>query len=264
MAQESDSERTERYLGYLLDAIRSAARKAPQLGTGSDVSLADFERLYGKDPFYAWLGLDSELLYTAHRAASSMTSLYRRLGDGCQELWRAIIRDQFDVDDETARWDYTIPTEKGPRRRALDGYIDLLDFPRSRSLTRCRRWLPRAEERLHAKVSLRGVVFEVRQGYKSQDAKRSGGDVDNAGRIALQGCLPTLVVFSDQIPAAIARRYSTAGWLILRGTTADDPLESTFAFADRVMGYDLASLLAGNSARLRAETQRIFSEVLTV
>lgn len=84
---ESESEREQRYVGYVLDAIRVAARKPPQFGTGRDVSLEEFKRLYGEDPFYAWIGFDSDLLYTAHRAGAAVTSLYRKLGDGCQELW---------------------------------------------------------------------------------------------------------------------------------------------------------------------------------
>lgn len=260
---ESRVERDERYLGYLIGSIRAAARKPPQFGTGRDVSLDEFRNLYGADAFYAWIGFDSELLYTAHRAGAAMTSLYRKLGDGCQEVWRAIIRDQFGVADIDATWEYTVPTTRGDRRRALDGRIDILDFPSSDALQHFRDdWLPAAKEKLGATINPRGVVFEVRQGYKSQDAKRAGGDVDNAGRIALESSLPSLVVFSNQIPDQIVRRYAAAGWLILRGAVVDDPLSSTFAFARDVMGFDLADLLTRNSDRLRRETEAILSGVL--
>ncbi|MCP9487993.1 MAG: hypothetical protein MSC30_19315 [Gaiellaceae bacterium MAG52_C11] len=256
-------DREDRYLSYLLNAIRASARRPPQLGTGRDVSLEAFRELYGGDPFYSWLGLDSELLYASHRAAAAMTSLYRKLGDGCQELWRAIIRDEFGVDDEAARWSYAIPKESGPATvRKLDGYIDILDFPESPALERFEEWLPAARARVGARASLRGGVFEIRQGYKSQDAKRSGGDVDNAARIALQGCLPVLVVFSTQLPTAIARRYASIGWLILRGDDTEDVLSSTFAFSRDVMGFDLAQLLRTNAAALRAETERSFAPIL--
>lgn len=207
VANESVQQRETRYIDYLLDAIRAAAQKPPQFGTGRDVSLSDFTQLYGADPFYSWLGLDSELLYAAHKAGSAMTSFYRKLGDGCQELWRAIIREQFGVSEKQARWEYTIATDAGPRKRTLDGYIDVLDFPETPALDRFRTtWLPSAKKKLGAAITPRGAVFEVRQGYKSQDAKRAGGDVDNAGRIVLQSCLPTLVVFSNQIPEAIVAR----------------------------------------------------------
>ena len=264
MAAETIKRREERYLNYLLDSIRVAARKPPQIGTGRDVSLDEFKRLYGDDRFYSWIGFDSDLLYTAHKAGAAMTSLYRKLGDGCQELWRAIIRDQFGVPDKDAKWEYTVPTDRGPRKRTLDGRIDVLDFPPSDALARFEEeWLPAAKEKLSAKINPRGAVFEVRQGYKSQDAKRAGGDVDNAGRIALESSLPSLVVFSNQIPKQIARRYSSAGWIILRGTMPMDPLTSTFGFAKEVMGYDLAGMLRKNSERLRKETEAILASVLS-
>ncbi|MGH3263634.1 MAG: hypothetical protein ACRDNS_16750, partial [Trebonia sp.] len=140
---ESQAEREQRCLGYLVDAIRAAARKPPQFGTGRDVSLDRFKHLYGDDPFYAWIGFDSDLLYTAHKAGAAMTSLYRKLGDGCQELWRAIIRDQFEVEDKAATWEYTVPTDRGLRKRTLDGRIDVLDFPSSPAMRRFQTgWLP--------------------------------------------------------------------------------------------------------------------------
>lgn len=263
MAGETSKQREERYLNYLLDSIRAAARKPPQFGTGRDVSLDEFKGLYGDDPFYSWIGFDSELLYAAHKAGSAMTSLYRKLGDGCQELWRAIIRDQYGVGDKDASWEYTVPTARGPRKKILDGRIDVLDFPASKALERFQKdWLPAAKEKLGATITPRGTVFEVRQGYKSQDAQRASSDVDNAGRIALESNLPALVVFSNQIPEQIVRRYASAGWLILRGTTATDPMTSTFAFAKDIMGYDLAGLLKKNSTRLHKETEAILSEVL--
>jgi hypothetical protein len=40
--------------------------------------------MYGADPFYHWVGLDSQLMYAAHKVAGGMTSIYRHLGIGCQ------------------------------------------------------------------------------------------------------------------------------------------------------------------------------------
>lgn len=106
-------------------------------------------------------------------------------------------------------------------------------------------------------------MFEVRQGYKSQDAKRAGGDVDNAGQIALQSCLPVLSVFSTQLPLSISRRYRASGWLILAGVLNDDALTSTYAFARDVMGFDLAKFLDEHVTQLRAETTRVFEGLLS-
>jgi hypothetical protein len=261
---EPDQERAERYLAYLTDAIRVSATQPPQFGTGKPVTFEQFKTLYGGDPFYSWLGLDSEYLYTAHHAGAAMTSLYRKLGDGCQNLFRAIIRDQFGVSDEQAKWSYTIPKPGGRKTtRELDGYIDILEFPESEALDRFRVWLGDAKEALRARLNPRGAVFEVRQGYKSQDAKRSTGDVDNAGQIALQSSLPVLAVFSRQLPTPIARRYHANGWLILSGDLDGDALSSTYAFSKLIMGFDLAAFLDSNVESLRTETLRVFEGLLT-
>lgn len=261
---ETIEARRERYVEYLTGAIRASATQPPQFGTGKPVSISEFRALYGADPFYSWLGLDSELLYTAHHAGAAMTSLYRKLGDGCQNLWRAIIRDQFGVDDEQAKWSYEIPKAGGRKTvRELDGYLDILEFPPSDALESFKAWLPKAKSQLGAKLNPRGAVFEVRQGYKSQDAKRAGGDVDNAGQIALQSCLPVLTVFSTQLPVPIARRYRANGWLILAGDLSDDPLTSTYAFSRDVMGFDLAEFLDGHVEQLRTETTRVFEGLLS-
>jgi hypothetical protein len=34
--------------------------------------------MYGADPFCSWVGLDSPLMYAAHKAAGGMTSVYRQ------------------------------------------------------------------------------------------------------------------------------------------------------------------------------------------
>lgn len=260
---EANTARDRRYLDYLINAIQAAATKPPQFGLGRAVTLKEFHEIYGEDPFYAWLGLDSEPLYRAHHAAAAMTSLYRKLGDGCQDLWTALIQDQFGVTRDQAQWKYEIPKPGGKvTTRVLDGYIDILEFPSSGPLDDFRTWLKDAKSTLGARLNPRGAVFEVRQGYKSQDAKRAGGDVDNAGQIALQSCLPVLTVFSRQLPVPIARRYRASGWLILAGELSDDPLSSTYAFSHEVMGFDLAGFFDANVNELRTETTRVFAALL--
>src|SRR5213592_817367 len=75
-----------RYAGIFLAAIRACRRYKPKFGGGSKggLSLPEFRGLYGNDPFYGWLGLDSPLVYGAHKAAGGMTSLYRQIGLGSQ------------------------------------------------------------------------------------------------------------------------------------------------------------------------------------
>src|SRR5579872_986756 len=82
--------------------------------------------MYGQDPFYHWIGLDSELMYAAHKAAGGMTSIYRQIGTGSEQLFRAIVRDSFLLSEEEVAWSYEI--EKDNKEIAiltLDARIDI-------------------------------------------------------------------------------------------------------------------------------------------
>jgi|GEM_PF-2260504 len=76
----------ERYFLLLITAIRKCKEYRPRFGQGrsTGISLEEFAVLYGADPFYHWLGLDSPLMYAAHKAAGGMTSIYRQIGIGSQ------------------------------------------------------------------------------------------------------------------------------------------------------------------------------------
>lgn len=54
-------------------------------------------------------------MYAAHKAAGGITSLYRQIGMGCEQLFRQIIRDQFGLTAEQAKWSYKVKSsrEKG-------------------------------------------------------------------------------------------------------------------------------------------------------
>lgn len=68
----------QRYLNLLLDPLYACANYKPKFGTDEEegVSLDQFKSMYGQDPFYHWIGLDSELMYAAHKAVGGMTSTY--------------------------------------------------------------------------------------------------------------------------------------------------------------------------------------------
>jgi len=71
------------YLDIFLAPIRKCADYTPKFGVSSreeGLNLAGFKNLYGGDPFYSWIGLDSDLMYAAHKAAGGMTSIYRQIG----------------------------------------------------------------------------------------------------------------------------------------------------------------------------------------
>jgi hypothetical protein len=63
----------QKYLALLLDKIEVCKTYHPKFGLGKAVSLAEFRVLYGRDPFYAWFGLDHPLMDAAHKAAGGIT-----------------------------------------------------------------------------------------------------------------------------------------------------------------------------------------------
>ncbi|KAF5043439.1 hypothetical protein DSECCO2_502210 [anaerobic digester metagenome] len=82
------NERDRKYLDIILTPIRVCADYKPKMGKRDQnpLDLDGFQRLYRADPFYNWFGLYNPLMYTAHRAAGGMTSIYRQLGIGGENL----------------------------------------------------------------------------------------------------------------------------------------------------------------------------------
>jgi hypothetical protein len=80
----------ERYLDLIRNALRVCRSYKPAfgLGKGDGISLERFQQVYQEDEFYSWFGLDSPLVYAAHKAAGGMTSVYRQIGLGCQLVFQ--------------------------------------------------------------------------------------------------------------------------------------------------------------------------------
>jgi hypothetical protein len=72
--------REERYFRLLTTALAVCTTYKPKFGKDGKqgLSLAEFQSLYSSDPFYHWVGLDSPLIYAAHKAAGGITSVYRQ------------------------------------------------------------------------------------------------------------------------------------------------------------------------------------------
>jgi hypothetical protein len=125
----------------------------------------------------------------------------------------------------------------------LDARIPLAELAEMRRAD-ITAWLGAAALRLglerDASVSLKGAVFEVRQGYKSKDSKRQNADVSNAANAYAAQYLPVVALLSSQIDSDVALRYRRARWLLLRGTIDGSAFDSTYVFLREVVGYDLA------------------------
>jgi hypothetical protein len=107
----------KRYLDIVLEPIRVCTRYKPRFGQGKrgkGLTLEQFQKLYQADPFYNWFGLDNPMMYTAHKAAGGMTSVYRQIGSGCEKLFRTILCDSLRLTHNDVTWSYKtqLPTAR--------------------------------------------------------------------------------------------------------------------------------------------------------
>ena len=265
MAKPCESE----YLDLVIQAIQVCAEYRPKFGHHGRAGLTweEFRAVYGSDAFCSWFGLDHPLMYAAHRAAGGMTSLYRQIGIGCQRLFSRIVRDALDIDAEDAQWSYRVPLHGGRTRRlSLDARIPLRKLRRGPRADAARSWLAECARRLglagQAARTLQGAVFEVRQGYKSKDAKRQNADLANAANAYANRYLPVMALLSTQIDADVADRYRRARWLMLTGGLAGSACDSTYVFMRQVIGFDLGAFFERNAPMLRATIEEVLGRLL--
>lgn len=256
------------YLETFLAPLRVCATYLPAFGTsgGAGLSLADFKSLYGADEFYSWIGLDSPLVYAAHRASGGLTSIYRQIGIASERLCREIIKDAFGLSDEQVAWKYEYT--KSRRQKAfhiLDARISVSDVRSSESATRMESWLTSAQKAAggdrHHKSQ--GAIFEIRQGYKSADSKRQNADLRFGARAYQAAHIPVVAILSSQVSETVISRYRDAGMLIMTGIPSRDPTESTFAFFDQIIGYDLAGFFRRSSAAIKQEIHGLIEKLLS-
>jgi len=261
----------ESYLKLLLDPLDKCANYKPKFGSvdSKGVSLSEFKDLYGNDPFYHWVGLDDELMYAAHKAAGGMTSVYRQLGQGCERLFRAIVKDSLGLNEEQVSWKYVIEKKDGKKAvLTLDARIDL-DHIKNRPVERenVQDWLVRCANFLDypdVKIrELRGVVFEARQGYKSADAKRQNADLQFAVNAVSHDYLPVLSVISTHVSQTVIRRYRNAKMLVITGNASTDDTVSTYAFFRKAVGFELDQFFERNTENMRKRCRAVLEKLLT-
>lgn len=264
----SNYDRDLSYREILLAPLRTSADYLPKMGGGGEVDLEGFTALYGADPLYHWLGLDSPLMFAAHKAAGGMTSVYRQLGIGCERLFRQILKDELALSEDQVKWSYEMLPEtedetKKARVLALDGRVEVGDIHDSQAADRVHAWIEQQRGALGISVPLIGAIFEVRQGYKSADSKRQNADLANAAQAIGHGYLPVLTIMSTQINQVVRARYRTGNWSVLMGTVGSDgPQRSTFDFLRDVVGYDVVGFFRRNTAELRTSVERILLQLL--
>jgi hypothetical protein len=257
------------YVELIVAPLRECAKYKPAFGGNDEegVTLERFRELYGEDPLYHWVGFDSPLMYAAHKAAGAMSSLYRQLGIGCERLLRTVIQDELGLNDDEVAWSYTYKKDDGKSAvHTLDARIDIEHLRDRNAKNRLRSWLGRAatELKLEPKrvAELKGVILEVRQGYKSADSKRQNADLRFGLNAYNADYLPVIAIVSTQASATVMRRYRSALILVLRGTFESE-VASTFSFFNDVVGYDLVAFFKQNSLQLRREIGKVLQDLLT-
>jgi len=259
----------EKYFKLIAGALRVCANYKPMFGKGrkGGMTLKQFRQMYGADPFYKWVGLDSPLMYAAHKTAGGMTSVYRQLGIGCQWVFTSILQDTLNLSEAEATWTYQIPVPEGkPRILSLDGRIELSHLRDRKARARIQKWMVKVAKKValtpQVQKQIKGVVFEVRQGYKSMDSKRQNADIANASNAYANLYLPVLFLLSTQIDEALITRYSQSRWLLLVGRIDGTSLQSSYVFCRDVLGYDLAGFFNRNSGRIKTELERVLATLL--
>ncbi len=251
-----------------MEPLQVCREYKPKFGTlDNDTLLEDFQRLYGADPLYSWVGLNSPRMYAAHKAAGGLTSFYRQLGIGCERLLRLVIQDAASLSDEEIMW--TFEVEKGDGsvgKLTLDAFLPLRKIAAPELVERVRFWLRCCSANLSLSDavtnSLDGAVFEIRQGYKSADSKRQNADLRFALRAYGENLLPVMMLVSSQVNSAVQRRYHSSNLLVLVGSMSKDPTVSTFAFFREVIGYDLEAFFENNSPVIKQEVDSILAALL--
>ncbi len=120
-------------------------------------------------------------MYAAHKAAGGMTSVYRQIGRGCENLFRQIVIDSAQYEDPRyALWSYIAKTKNDKDKTlSLDARLEIAKIQNLDVKARAIQWIADYSRSLSVPAPANGAVFEVRQGYKSKDSKRQNADIDN-------------------------------------------------------------------------------------
>jgi hypothetical protein len=153
----------EKYIEIFMEPLYECLNYNPKFGHSikeEGYTLDEFLQLYGEDPFYSWIGLDSPYMFAAHKAAGCMTSIYRQIGIGCERLFRQIIFDTTGYEDyASTQWSYKTKTQAGKEKvLALDGRLEIADIKNNDVKKRVRKWMSKSCEQ-HEQESLRFLVL---------------------------------------------------------------------------------------------------------
>lgn len=257
----------QKLLQSFLTPIRLCGNYTPKFGGGDKVDIKAFRVSYGADTFYSLIGLDNDLMYAAHRAAGGITSIYRQIGVGCERLLREVASDSLHLNSTQIDWSYEYESSRGKTgTHKLDARIRLTDLD-TQTRKRFKTWIELAKSVISTgqdgKFRPDGIVFEIRQGYKSADAKRQNADIRYAARANQDGLLPVVLVMSNQISKTIIDRYRRDGLLVTTGILDPDPCVSSFALVQHLFGFDLLDFFERYQKVISQEVASVVETLLT-
>ena len=255
------------YLKKFIEPLKVCKKYKPKFGKGNKeegLDLAQFIDLYNADPFYSWCGLNSNLMYSAHKAAGGMTSIYRQIGKGCENLFKEILINSLEYKErQFVDWSYKSLTKaRKEKTLSLDGRIFFQEIQNKNIKKKILNWTKEYCKKINAGVPNNGIVFEVRQGYKSKDSKRQNGDIDNIAVAWSQGYLPVFAIFSGQIDNDLVLRYRNSRGGVIIGNLSGSSYESLFVFCKEILNYDIESFFINNSECIKREIHNILEVLL--
>jgi hypothetical protein len=136
---------------------------------------------------------------------------------------------------------------------SLDGRILFSEIKENTVKERIIEWCDEYCKIINANPPENGIVFEVRQGYKSKDSKRQNGDIDNIAVAWSHGYLPVFAIFSGQIDNDLVLRYKNSRGGVIAGNLTGSSYDSLFVFCKDVLGYDLEGFFIRNSSSIQKE-----------
>ena len=121
-----------------------------------------------------------------------------------------MIQDTLALTEEDVKWSYTVKKGRGKTRTLyLDARIPTDSVANPVRRKAIQKWIDKSAADLEVNdrvaASLQGIVFEVRQGYKSKDSKRQNADIANAATAYTKPFFPVRPSFSPD-----RRRHCTA------------------------------------------------------
>lgn len=225
--------------------------------TYSEVAPKEVEKEIKSDALYGLLFRDiSEFYVQSVLGGRITTSLHRNFGDIVEMSVREIFKSAFDLDDQLAQSSFTLKSIEKRSTRTTDVTLPYTALEektvgRLRAFHEqlCKRHR-RDVEGLHA--TCKGVGYEVRQCYKSNDSKRRTADIDMSHLLANKGLAPVMLIFCSSSSASIIQDYNRLSkWLILEGTAA-------FEYVNDVTGFNYRAYLDSKIEKLAPQLRSLF------